>query len=151
MACVRGMAMTEVAVRRAVEADVPAMAQIVCDWEAATEWMPSLYGPDEIAGFIREAMPEREIWVAGESIEGYMSFDPSVSRVGGLYCKTTGAGVGKTLMDRAKAGRDFVWLTTHEYNERAQKFYKREGFEEVSRHEAEPPNTVREVRMEWRA
>ncbi len=151
MVCVRGTAMTEVAVRRAVEADVPAMAQIVCDWEAATEWMPSLYGPDEIAGFIREAMPEREIWVAGEPIEGYLSFDPSVSRVGGLYCKTTGSGVGKTLMDRAKAGRDFVWLTTHEPNERAQKFFKREGFEEVSRHEAEPPNTVREVRMEWRA
>ena len=143
--------MTEMAVRRAVEADVPVMAQIVCDWEAVTEWMESPYGPEEIAGFIREAMPERDIWVVGEPVEGYLSFDPSVSRVGGLYCRKTGAGVGKMLMDRAKAGRDFVWLTTHEPNEKAQKFYKREGFEEVSRHDAEPPNTVREVRMEWRA
>jgi len=151
MVCVRGTAMTEVAVRRAKDADVPAMAQIVCDWEAATEWMDSPYGPEEIAGFIREAMPEREIWVAGDPIEGYLSFDPAVSRVGGLYCRTTGAGVGKALMDKAKAGRDFVWLHTHETNEAAQRFYKREGFQEVSRHEAEPPNTVREVRMEWRA
>lgn len=151
MVCVRGMAMIEVAVRGAVEADVPVMAQIVFDWEAATEWMESPYGPEEIAGFIREAMPEREIWVAGEPIEGYLSFDPSVSRVGGLYCRTTGAGVGKALMDKAKVGRDFVWLHTHEANEAAQRFYKREGFQEVSRHEAEPPNTVCEVRMEWRA
>ena len=144
--------MTEVVVRRAVEADVPAMAQIVCDWEAATDWMPSPYAPEEIAGFIREAMPEREIWVAeGQPIEGYLSFDPTVSRVGGLYCRKTGAGVGKALMDRAKEGQDFVWLTTHEPNEAAQRFYRREGFVEVSRHDAEPPNTVREVRMEWRA
>ncbi len=151
MACVRGMVMTEVAVRRAVEADVPAMAQIVCDWEAATEWMTSLYGPEEIATFIREALPAREIWVAGEPIEGYLSFDPNVSRVGGLYCKTTGAGIGKTLMDQVKKGRGFVWLTTHEPNEKAQKFYKREGFEEVSRHDGDLHETVREVRMEWRA
>ncbi|WP_283426929.1 GNAT family N-acetyltransferase [Shimia sagamensis] len=143
--------MTEVAVRRAVEADVPAMAQIVCDWEAATEWMTSPYAPAEIAEFIREAMPEREIWVAGDPIEGYLSFDVNVSRVGGLYCRKTGAGVGKALMDKAKSGRGFVWLTTHEPNEKAQKFYKREGFEEVSRHDGEIQESVREVRMEWRA
>ena len=127
------------------------MAQIVCDWEAATDWMESPYGPEEIAGFIREAMPEREIWVAGEPIEGYLSFDPAVSRVGGLYCRTTGAGVGKALMDKAKAGRDFVWLHTHEANEAAQRFYKREGFQEVSRHDGDIHESLREVRMEWRA
>ncbi len=151
MACVRGMAMTEVAVRRAVEADVPAMAQIVCDWEAATEWMDSPYTAQEIAGLIREALPDREIWVAGDPIEGYLSFDPAVSRVGGLYCRTTGAGVGKALMDEAKAGRDFVWLHTHEANEAAQRFYKREGFQEVSRHDGDIHESLREVRMEWRA
>lgn len=127
------------------------LAKIVCDWEAETEWMVSPYGPKEIAGFITEAMPARDIWVVGEPVEGYLSFDPKVSRVGGLYCRRTGLGLGKALMDKAKEGRDFVWLTTHEPNEAAQRFYKREGFSEVGRHEAEPPNTVREVRMEWRA
>lgn len=151
MVYVRGMAMTERTVRRAVEADVPAMAQIVCDWEAATEWMDSPYSVDEIATLIRDALPDREIWVAGTPIEGYLSFDPNVSRVGGLYCRTTGSGVGKALMEKAKAGRGFVWLHTHVPNEKAQKFYKREGFEEVSRHDGEIHENVREVRMEWRA
>lgn len=127
------------------------MAQIVCAWEAATKWMPPVYGPEEIAGFLKDALPTREIWVKGAPIEGYLSFDPKASRVGGLYCRTPGSGVGKALMDKVKEGRDFMWLTTHEPNLSAQKFYKREGFVEVSRHDAEPPNTVREIRMEWRA
>jgi putative acetyltransferase len=143
------MKMTELQIRRATPEDVGAMAQIVCDWEAATEWMDSAYGPEEISGFIREALPAREMWVAGEPIEGYLSLDPKASRVGGLYCRKTGRGLGKALMDKVKERRDFLWLTTHEPNLKAQDFYKREGFVEVSRHEAEPPNTVREVRMEW--
>ncbi len=143
--------MTEVVLRRARQADADAMARIVCDWETATEWMDSPYTAQEIAGLIREALPDREIWVAGEPIEGYLSFDPAVSRVGGLYCRTTGAGVGKALMDKAKAGRDFVWLHTHEANEAAQRFYKREGFKEVSRHDGDIHESLREVRMEWRA
>ncbi|MBO9478229.1 GNAT family N-acetyltransferase [Shimia sp. R11_0] len=136
-------------IRRAQVADAPAMARIVSDWEAATDWMPSIYGPEEIADMIREAMPAREMWVVGDPIEGYLSFDPKVNRVGGLYCRKSGQGLGKALMDKAKEGRDFVWLTTHEPNLSAQKFYKREGFVEVSRNDAEPPETVREVRMEW--
>ncbi|GAA6179619.1 hypothetical protein NBRC116594_10570 [Shimia sp. NS0008-38b] len=142
--------MTEADVRRAVASDAPAMAQIVCDWEGATDWMPTIYSVEEIAGFIRDALPTREMWVFGAPIEGYLSYVPEINRVGGLYCKTPGSGVGRRLMDKVKAGRDFVWLRTHEPNLRAQKFYKREGFVEVSRHDAEPPNTVREIRMEWR-
>ncbi|CUH54402.1 GNAT family N-acetyltransferase [Shimia marina] len=137
-------------IRRAQVADAPAMARIVSDWEAATDWMPSIYGPEEIADMIREAMPEREMWVAGNPIEGYLSFDPKVNRVGGLYCRKTGAGLGKALMEKAKEGRDFIWLHTHEANEAAQRFYKREGFEEVSRHDGDIHKGLREVRMEWR-
>ncbi len=125
------------------------MARIVCDWEAETGWMPSIYTPEEIAGFIRDALPDREIWVIGAPVAGYLSYDPAERRVGGLYCARSGAGLGKALMDKVKEGRDFIWLRTHEPNEGAQRFYKREGFVEVSRHEAEPPNTVREIRMEW--
>ena len=125
------------------------MAQIVCDWEAATDWMDSAYGPEEISGFIREALPDREIWVIGAPIAGYLSYDPEVSRVGGLYCRSTGQGLGKALMDKVKEGRDFVWLRTHEANEAAQRFYKREGFVEVSRHDGDIHKDLREVRMEW--
>ncbi len=126
------------------------MAQIVCDWEAATGWNPSQAAPETIAGFILEALPDREIWVIGEPVEAYLSFDPSDSRVGGLYSGRPNGGLGKALMDKVKERRDFVCLRTHEPNEAAQRFYRREGFVEVSRHAPEPPNTVPEIRMEWR-
>lgn len=137
-------------IRRAQVADAPAMARIVSDWEAATEWMDSAYGPEEISSLIQEALPDREIWIIGAPIAGYLSYDPAVSRVGGLYCRNAGQGLGKALMDKVKEGRDFIWLHTHEANEAAQRFYKREGFEEVSRHDGDIHKDLREVRMEWR-
>jgi GNAT superfamily N-acetyltransferase len=147
--------MTEVLIRRATSSDVPAMADIVCRWEAETEWMPTLYGAEKIAGFIRDALPEREIWVAEEpatkAVQGYLSFDPAQGRIGGLYCARRGGGLGKALMDKVKEGRSALWLHTHAPNLRAQAFYRREGFVEVSRHTPEPPETVEEIRMEWAA
>lgn len=142
--------MTELAVRRATEADVGAMAAIVHEWEVATDWMEARHSAEDLAGVITEAFPKREIWVAGVPVDGYLSFDPETARVGGLYCRTTGQGQGRALMDRAKAGRDFVWLHTHVPNDAAQRFYRREGFVEVSRHAPTPPDTVPELRMEWR-
>lgn len=139
------------ATRRATRADVPAMAKIVSDWERNTDWMTSPYSEDQIAGFINDAFDVRDIWVGGTPVQGYMSFDPNTTRVGGLYCATTGAGLGKALLDRAKSNQTSIWLTTHAPNLDAQRFYKREGFTEVARIDATPPNTVAEVKMEWQA
>ncbi|EBA17585.1 GCN5-related N-acetyltransferase [Roseobacter sp. SK209-2-6] len=144
------MRMTEDSVRRATEADIPAMAQIIFDWEEATEWMPKTYSLKESEDFIREIMPKREIWVSGEPVKGYLSFDPENQRVGMLYCSERGKGHGKSLMDRVKNGRGFVWLTTQACNQAAQSFYKREGFAETGPHAVDLPNQLPETRMEWR-
>ncbi|OWU83415.1 GNAT family acetyltransferase [Oceanicola sp. 22II-s10i] len=142
--------MTDAAVRRAGPVDVPAMAAIANAWVDETDWMPRDMPPEGITRFIRDALPEREIWVAGEPVCGYLSLDPVTLRIGALYVRERGRGVGKTLMDRVKDGRDMLWLHTHVPNLDAQRFYRREGFAEVSRHAAEPPETVPEIRMEWR-
>ncbi|MBF9049588.1 GNAT family N-acetyltransferase [Roseobacter sp. HKCCD9010] len=140
-----------ISIRRAEIGDVPACAAVANWWIDDTDWLPRDYPPEAIEGMIRDALPTREIWVAGDPVEAYLSYDPEKKRVGALFCRHGGRGVGKALMDRVKEGQDYLWLTTHEPNLRAQKFYIREGFTEVERFIPEPPETVREVKMEWRA
>lgn len=137
-------------IRRAAPDDVAGCAAVANWWIDDTSWLPRDHPPEEVEAMIREAYPTREIWVAGRPVEAYLSFDPEAKRVGALFCRNSGKGVGKALLDRVKEGADYLWLTTHEPNTRAQKFYKREGFAEVERFFPEPPETVREIKMEWK-
>ncbi|MEM8570276.1 MAG: GNAT family N-acetyltransferase [Pseudomonadota bacterium] len=140
----------QITIRAAQRGDLAACADIVNAWIDATDWMPRVHTPEVIAGFIRDAFGDREIWVAGDPVEAYLSVRPDVSQIGGLYCRHSGKGVGRALMDRAREVRDFVWLRTHAPNLRAQKFYLREGFVEVGRMMPDPPETVEEIQMDWR-
>ena len=142
--------MRDFEIRNATRDDLPALGEIVFAWEQRTKWMHSSHTAEEIASFLNDAFEERVILVAGTPAQAYLAFDPERQRIGGLYCNISGKGIGKALIDRIKEGRDFLWLNTHEPNHAAQKFYKREGFVEVSNEGAEPSNIVPELRMEWR-
>jgi len=137
-------------IRRASADDIPAMAAVVNAWIDGTPWMPRTHSEDEIKGFIRDAFPVRDMWVTGDPVDGYMSLDVETAKIGALYLMRTGAGIGRAMVDIAKEGRDFVWLSTHKPNVAAQRFYAREGFVPVAEIRAEPPETVSEIRMEWR-
>ncbi|WP_226624751.1 GNAT family N-acetyltransferase [Alloyangia pacifica] len=141
--------MTDPAVRHATEADIPACAAVLNGWIDATEWFPRVHSHAEIEGFLLEALPLREIWVIGDPVEGYVSVDPEIGKVGALYCARGGAGLGKALMDQAKEGRASLFLHTHVANLAAQRFYRREGFRDAGEVDPEPPETLRELRMEW--
>ncbi|WP_120635175.1 GNAT family N-acetyltransferase [Ruegeria sp. EL01] len=143
--------MGSVDIRRATQDDVSACAHVISTWAAQTDWMPDELPEDVMAGLIREAFPSREIWVAGDPVDCYMSVDPKGHKVGALYCLRTGRGIGKQLLDKAKTGRNYLWLTTHEPNKSAQKFYRREGFKVTGTEPPTPPETLPVVRMEWRA
>lgn len=137
--------------RRATLEDVPACARVISTWIARTDWMPEELTQDQLAALIREAFADREIWVIGDPVDCYMSVNPKESKVGALYCLRTGEGLGKHLLDKAKEGREFLWLTTHEPNKAAQRFYRREGFVETGTEAPVPPETLPIIRMEWRA
>ncbi|MES0861526.1 GNAT family N-acetyltransferase [Ruegeria sp. SCPT10] len=145
------MMIDTVQIRRARPADVEACARVVHDWVSQTEWMPEELSVDQLAGMIGEAFDAREIWVAGEPVDCYMSIDPKEQKISALYCSRTGQGIGKHFVDKAKEGRDFLWLTTHTLNTAAQRFYRREGFEVTAEEPPVPPDTVPVFRMEWRA
>ncbi len=138
-------------IRRASLEDVGDCARIIATWAAQTDWIPEELPEEKLADLIREAFPNRDIWVSGDPIDCYMSVDPVEQKVGALYCLRTGQGIGKQLLDKAKEGRDHLWLTTHVPNVDAQRFYRREGFVETGREPPVPPDTVPVIRMEWRA
>ena len=142
--------MTDLAIRSATRGDIPVMAKVVAAWEERTPWMHSAYSTTQIVCFFEEAFDNRVILVAGDPVMAYLALDPEQQRIGGLYSNVSGQGIGKALMDTIKVGRDYLWLTTHAPNLAAQKFYKREGFDEFSNQGAEPSNIVLELRMEWR-
>ncbi len=138
-------------IRRATLEDVPVCARIVYDWARQTDWMSDELPRDQLAAMIQEAFDAREIWVAGDPVDCYMSVDPNEQKIGALYCSRTGQGLGKRFLDKAKQGRGFLWLTTHRPNRAAQRFYRREGFEVTAEEPPVPPDTVPVYRMEWRA
>lgn len=136
-------------IRRATSDDAEACAAIIDAWIEATEWMPRGITYDELVPMFRDGLPKREAYVIGEPVEGYLSMDEN-AHVWGFYVARRAAGLGAALMNRAKAGREFVSLNTHHANTRAHGFYQREGFEIVG----DPwlgDDRIEEIRMEWRA
>ena len=62
-------------IRKANISDANACAEIVHSWVQATSWMPNRFTLAELETLIEEGMPKREIWVVGDPIFAYLSFD----------------------------------------------------------------------------
>ena len=135
-------------IRRASSEDAAACAAIVNDWIDAKDWLSRQLSPQTLEEMIRAGIPAREFWVAGDPIQGILSFNKEVSQMLGLYTARPGHGVGKALMDRVREGRDWLQLWSHAANTKAHAFYRREGFVEVGRKES-GVDGIPESRMEW--
>ena len=96
--------------RRASIHDALACASIVDEWVEKTAKMPRLYDRDQLFSMIRSAIPTREVWVIGEPIEGYISYNPDLLQISALYLKFTGKGLGKMLLDQVKHQRKYLQL-----------------------------------------
>lgn len=120
--------------------------------------------PDDLADYMRQAfgldqitaelgdhknlflIAEIEGELAGYSKLIFDNIEPGITaerpvELSRLYShqKFLGQGVGQALLnacfDRAKeAGCDAMWLGVWEFNPRAQRFYKKNGFREVGKH-----------------
>ncbi|MEL6947704.1 MAG: GNAT family N-acetyltransferase, partial [Pseudomonadota bacterium] len=68
----------------------------------------------------------------------------------GLYVarEARGRGIGKALLDLAKANRDTITVWAYEQNPHARKFYRREGCVEISR-EVEEGTSLIDVEHRW--
>ena len=128
--------MIEGIIRPATAADLPACAEIINDYIDATVWLPRTLSREQIAArFTPDMLASRTVLVAEieDAVAGYMTMT-SRGMVPALYLAphARGRGIGKALLDRAKASSpERVELTMFEPNRAARRFYEREGFLEV--------------------
>ena len=73
--------------RRATIDDASASALIVDNWIEKTVKMPRLFDKHKLTKMIRNAIPLREVWVIGKTINGYISYNPDSLQISALYVK----------------------------------------------------------------
>ena len=153
--------MTDLILRAATEADIPALSQLATDSFIAK--FGHLYSADNLNAFLAESLSEPAIAVELANPERVYRL---AERAGALvgYCKialtcgfpehargqrvmelkqlytaadATGGGIGKALMDWAMDqfaahGADEVQISVYAYNDGAHRFYRRYGFDKVA-------------------
>ena len=71
--------------RRATIDDSSLCALIVDDWIEKTVEMPRLFDKHKLTEMIRNVIPLREVWVIGQLINGYISYNPDLLQMPALY------------------------------------------------------------------
>ncbi len=148
---VSGVAFT---IRPATIDDVPACATILNQWIDATPWMPRVHSPADVERHYRDhVLSAHRVMVAETDgqVCGFLALTHE-GLVSALYisARTRRQGVGKALLDHAKAARpQGVTLWTFVANSDARRFYDREGFTEVRRTASDNEEGLPDVLMAW--
>ena len=95
---------------------------------------------------VRQMLPQAEVYVYAETANsaplGLIGLDPEGDYIAGLFVasEAQAQGIGKQLLDYAKSLRSQLTLRVYQQNERALRFYQREGFQiyTLSLHDALP-------------
>ena len=134
--------------RRATVDDASACALIVDDWIENSIEMLRLFDKNKLTEMIRNAIPMREVWVIGQPINGYISYNPDLLQISALYVNKRGEGIGKILLDRIKSDYKYLHLWSHEFNNSAHRFFKREKFQLKNRKDRGSDGNS-ELQFEW--
>jgi GNAT superfamily N-acetyltransferase len=142
-------------IRRATTTDAGPIADVYLDSFHATYAFPLAHTDDQVRAWIRDAVvADPEMWVATEAgrVVGMMVVAPD--DLDQLYVAPDrlGTGIGRRLLDTAKErSPSGLTLYTFVVNERARRFYERNGFVAVwfgdgsANEEGQP-----DVRYAWR-
>jgi GNAT superfamily N-acetyltransferase len=146
---------TPVRIRRAIAGDAAEVADVWLRSFGSAYAFPPAHPDDDVRGWIRDLLiPGGTAWVAEGGGRVLALLAVSAGWVDQLYVdpEAHGRGIGRALLDHAKALQpDGLQLWTFQANERARRFYVRNGFVEV---ELTDGSTTEErqadVRLEWR-
>ena len=137
-------------IRSGQPSDAIACVDILRNWVEETPWMPLPDERLELVDYWSGVFVNDLAWVAemGGRIVGFCTRSDEL--VGALYVvpEARSAGIGKRLLDMAKANRDWISLWVYEKNKHARKFYQREGLIEVTR-EIEDDSKLMWIEHRW--
>ncbi|MBO6716892.1 MAG: GNAT family N-acetyltransferase [Rhizobiaceae bacterium] len=135
-------------------ADLPACAQIINDYIDSTDWLPRTKPRAEIAGlFTPELLDKRTMLVVEVDREVAAYASAADGFVYAIYIapRHRNAGIGAKLLDELKSRYQQLELTVFELNDRARRFYDREGFSEIpERRDDNTEEGVPTLLMRWR-
>lgn len=128
------------------------MSRILADWRTETPWMPKNHTPQEDYEFLGYLIRETEVLTPRDLLgpHGFLARDGE--EIQGLYLapKARRHGIGKSMIDYAKARSDKLKLWTFQANTNARRFYAREGFAEVRMTDgAGNDDKLPDVRLVW--
>jgi GNAT superfamily N-acetyltransferase len=143
--------------RQATVADAAAVAEVFLNSFHATYEFPLAHTDDEVRGWIRDRLiPTQETWVAvddapdGTPVIGLMAITPGHLEQLYIAPDRLGEGLGRRFVDLAKerspAGLE---LWTFQVNDRARRFYERNGFVAVELTDGDNQERQPDVRYEW--
>lgn len=137
---------------RASARDVPRLAKILGGWTRETVWMPELHDVEADRAHVAMLLDRFEV-TAARNWRGAQGF---LARGGhwvhSLYLapQARGQGVGRRLLDAAKARAGRLELWCFQANLDARRFYRREGFAEVEfTNGADNDEKLPDVRLVW--
>lgn len=112
-----------------------ACVKIIRDWANETPWMTTLDERQPMEAYWRDVFKTDLVWVAQKNNRVFGFCVRTDDNVSALYVaqEARSCGVGKELLDLAKADRDWIIVWAYEVNIQARKFYRREGLVEISR------------------
>ena len=147
--------MSDITIRPATPADAPACAAILNAWIDETPWMPRVHPHEDVERHYREfVFQKRKVTMAEDGGPvGYLALDAEEGFITSFFLKSDarGAGVGKRLLDDAKARAEMLQLWTFVANEGARRFYEREGFREAERTDGDNEENLPDIRLRWPA
>lgn len=113
--------------------DVPRLARILGGFAEETMWMPLLHGPAEHRAHVRVMLDRFEVTAARDwrGAQGFLVRGGHWVHALYLAPKARGRGVGRRLLDAAKARAGRLELWCLQANLDARRFYAREGFAEI--------------------
>lgn len=118
--------------KMAEPSDAARVAAIMFGWMQDMPWLRQRYGRPEMLQFAALMIDRSWVTLAiTDRAAGMLARDGDV--VHALYVSDPGKGLGKHLLDHAKACRPRLTLWTHQANAAARRFYLREGFAEIER------------------
>ena len=139
--------------RRARADDAAVVAEIFLDSFHATYDFALAHSDDEVRGWVRDdVVATQETWVAVEGGRVVALMVVAPGHLEQLYVAThrLGKGIGRRLLDLAKdRSPDGLRLWTFQVNERARRFYERNGFLAVEFTEGNNEERQPDVRYEW--
>lgn len=138
--------------RRAEPLDAGPLGAILHGFAQRTPWMPRLWTGAETVAHCGRMIDQGWVTLAqadGRAL-GFLAREGHF--IHALYVRedATGRGVGRALLDAAKAQCAALTLRTFAANAGARRFYLREGFREVDRGDGRDNDEgLPDVRMDW--